>query len=280
MSEGGNQDQIDFWNGWMGDRWVAQQEAMDELLSPLSTALIDAVAVAPDERVLDVGCGCGGTSLILAGAGARVTGVDVSEPMLDHARTRALHGGDGNDRLQFLLADASAQSFQPEFDVLFSRFGVMFFNDPVAAFTNLRTALKPGGRVCFLCWQRADLNSWVSVPLAAAQEFLPKTEALDPRAPGPFAFADPDYVVGILDQAGFTDARTTALTATMRLGGDAAEAATFSARIGPVSRALVDLDDEGREKVLETIAGALEAHAGDDGVSLGAACWIVTARSD
>jgi SAM-dependent methyltransferase len=276
MSESANQDQIDFWNGWMGDRWVAHQEAMDELLQPLSGALIDAAAVQADEQVMDVGCGCGGTSLTLAAAGARVTGVDVSEPMLNHARQRAA----GDDRLRFVLADASTEVFEPEFDVLFSRFGVMFFNDPVAAFTNLRTALKPGGRVCFLCWQRADLNSWVAVPLAAAQAFLPEAEPLDPQAPGPFAFADPDYVVGILDQAGFSDPRATTLDASIRLGGSPAEAAEFSARIGPVSRALVDLDDAGRQRVLDTVAEALTAHTDADGVTLGAACWIVTATAD
>ncbi len=272
--EGPNADQIEFWNGWMADRWVANQVAMDQLLVPLSEALISAAAVAPGERVLDVGCGCGDTTLALADLGGTVTGVDISEPMLTHARQRVL----GRDNPTFLLDDAAARGFEGEFDVLFSRFGVMFFADPVAAFTNLRSALRPDGRVCFLCWQRPDLNSWVAVPMAAVQPLLPESEPVDPRAPGPFAFADPGYVTGILEDAGFLDVRLEALERPMRLGAGPAEAAEFVARIGPVSRAVAELDEEARQNVMATLEQALASHADDAGVALGAACWIVSAQ--
>jgi SAM-dependent methyltransferase len=270
----GNADQIEFWNGWMGARWVEQQVFMDRLLEPLGDALLQAAAVGSGQRVLDVGCGCGGTTLAVARAGAQATGIDVSAPMLAHARTRA----GGADNPTFIEADAALHPFAGDYDLVLSRFGVMFFNDPVVAFTNLRTALRPGGRLCVLCWRAPQENPWVAVPMAAAQPFLPPTEPLDPRAPGPFAFADSEYVTTILRDAGFADVEVTALDRPLVLGADAEAATEFIARIGPVSRTLADLDEDERRPILDAVAGALAPHAGADGVALGAACWIVTAR--
>ncbi|TDJ25619.1 MAG: class I SAM-dependent methyltransferase, partial [Gammaproteobacteria bacterium] len=147
-ASGPNEAQIEYWNSWMGERWVQNQEDLDQLLAPLSEAAINATALQEGERVLDVGCGCGTTSLVMADRGAITTGIDVSRPMLEHARTRA----EGRSNPEFVLADAALHEFNGDFDLLFSRFGVMFFVEPVAAFANLRSALRPGGRVCFLCW--------------------------------------------------------------------------------------------------------------------------------
>jgi SAM-dependent methyltransferase len=272
-ASGPNEAQIEYWNSSMGERWAQNQENLDRLLAPLSEAAINATALKEGERVLDVGCGCGATSLAMADRGADTTGIDVSQPMLDHARSRA----EGRSNPQFLLADAALEEFSGDYDLLFSRFGVMFFVEPVAAFANLRTALRPGGRVCFVCWQPADRNPWVAVPMAAALQFLPPAEPLDPRAPGPFAFGDADYVGDILTQAGFDNVQATPLEHPLSLGEDASVAAEFITRIGPVSRVLVDLDQAVRDDLMNEVRTALQSHQSDRGVELGAACWIVTA---
>ncbi|TDJ40759.1 MAG: class I SAM-dependent methyltransferase [Gammaproteobacteria bacterium] len=272
-ASGPNEAQIEYWNSWMGERWVQNQEDLDQLLAPLSEAAISAAGVRRNERALDVGCGCGATSLVMADRGAITTGIDVSRPMLEHARTRA----EGRSNPEFVLADAALHEFNGDFDLLFSRFGVMFFVEPVAAFANLRSALRSGGRVCFLCWQPADRNPWVSVPMAAVLPFLPPSEPVDPRAPGPFAFGDADYVSDILTQAGFDDVQAAPLERPLSLGQNATIAAEFVTRIGPVSRVLVDLDEARRNELVAEVRTTLSPYERAEGVALGAACWIVTA---
>ena len=272
-ASGPNEAQIEYWNSWMGERWVQNQEDLDQLLAPLSEAAISAAGVRRNERALDVGCGCGATSLVMADRGAITTGIDVSRPMLEHARTRA----EGRSNPEFVLADAALHEFNGDFDLLFSRFGVMFFVEPVSAFANLRTALRSGGRVCFLCWQPADRNPWVSVPMAAVLQFLPPSEPVDPRAPGPFAFGDADYVSDILTQAGFDDVQAAPLERPLSLGQNATIAAEFVTRIGPVSRVLVDLDEARRNELVAEVRTTLSPYERAEGVALGAACWIVTA---
>jgi len=272
-ASGPNEAQIEYWNSWMGERWVQNQEDLDQLLAPLSEAAISAAGVRRNERALDVGCGCGATSLVMADRGAITTGIDVSRPMLEHARTRA----EGRSNPEFVLADAALHEFNGDFDLLFSRFGVMFFVEPVAAFANLRSALRSGGRVCFLCWQSADRNPWVSVPMAAVLPFLPPSEPVDPRAPGPFAFGDADYVSDILTQAGFDDVQAAPLERPLSLGQNATIAAEFVTRIGPVSRVLVDLDEARRNELVAEVRTTLSPYERAEGVALGAACWIVTA---
>jgi SAM-dependent methyltransferase len=274
-ASGPNEAQIEYWNSSMGERWAENQENLDQLLAPLSEAAISAAMLQEGERVLDVGCGCGATALAMADQGAIATGIDISQPMLAQARSRA----EGRSNPEFVLADAALQEFNGDYDLMFSRFGVMFFVEPVAAFANLRTALRSGGRVCFLCWQPADRNPWVSVPMAAALQFLPPSEPMDPKAPGPFAFGDSDYVSDILTQAGFDDVRVTPLEHPLSLGEDATVAAEFITRIGPVSRVLVDLDQSRRDDLMNEVRTALQPHQGDRGVELGAACWIVTAAN-
>jgi SAM-dependent methyltransferase len=146
-----NEDQIKFWNETAGQNWTVLQERMDANLAAIGDAVLAFANAKPGEVVLDVGCGTGATSLALARAGAKVTGLDISRPMLDLARSRAIQAGLD---ISFIEADASAHAFQPEFDLVFSRFGVMFFDDPVGAFANLHKALKPGGRLAFVCWRR------------------------------------------------------------------------------------------------------------------------------
>jgi SAM-dependent methyltransferase len=272
-ASGPNEAQIEYWNSAMGEQWAQNQENLDRLLAPLSEAAISAAALQQGERVLDVGCGCGATALAMADQGAIATGIDVSQPMLAKARSRA----EGRSNPEFVLADAALHGFNGDYDLLFSRFGVMFFVEPVAAFTNLRSALRTGGRVCLLCWQPADRNPWVSVPMSVARKLLPPADPVDPKAPGPFAFGDAEYVNDILTQAGFSAVQATPLERSLSLGRDATAAAEFVTRIGPVSRALVNLDDARRDEIMNEIRITLESHTGDQGVELGAACWIVTA---
>ena len=203
-----NAAQIEYWNAGAGETWAAMQRVLDDELGPLGEAGIALLAPKAGERVIDIGCGCGATSLDLAqavGPGGAVLGVDISAPMLTVARTRAADAG--LPQAKFIEGDAQVHGFDAgAFDSVFSRFGVMFFADPPAAFANIRRALKPGGRLTFVCWRAVMENPWMTLPaMAALQHLPPLTEAVDADGPGPFAFADPAKVRGILAAAGFAD---------------------------------------------------------------------------
>lgn len=270
-----NQEQIDYWNGEAGATWVTAQERLDAMLAPISDALIDRAAVRAGERAIDVGCGCGATSIELARRGAAVWGIDISGPMLDRARSRSA----GVKNVAFSRKDAAEADFTPDHDLLFSRFGVMFFADPPGAFRNLHGALRAKGRLAFVCWQAPRDNPWVAIAGRAIQPFLPEPEVEpDPKAPGPFAFADPDYVRGILDAAGFAAIELEDFRTTLHLADDLEKAIEFQGQVGPVARALAELEGEKREAALAATRDALAPHVTDAGLDLGAACWIVTAR--
>lgn len=231
------------------------------------------------ERVLDIGCGCGATSLALAktvGAAGRVHGVDVSRPMLRIARERAMEEG---ANVVFLEADASAQAFRPEWDLVFSRFGVMFFADPVAAFANIRGALAPGGRLVFVCWRALLENVWAARPLAAAMDLLPPLPPTDQNSPGPFAFADESRLIGILSQAGFSDVDVQKLDTVMNMGATLDDAAHAALSIGPLARASGDLGEEIRETIRGRVRGALGDFETPAGIVPPAACWLARARN-
>jgi len=268
-----NQQQIDYWNGEAGATWVRAQARLDVMLAPLSAVAIDAADPTEAERVIDVGCGCGTTTLEMVARGAFVWGVDISEPMLAHARQRAA----GLKNVAFSVADASTQALTADHDLVFSRFGVMFFDDPVAAFKNLRSGLKAGGRMVFLCWQAPRNNPWVSIGGAAIQPFLPEEDAPDPQAPGPFAFADPDYLRGILEQAGFADINIDSVKMDLRVGKDLDDAMEFQSQVGPAARALAELSGAQRDAALDAARTALEPFVSDAGVILGRATWLVRA---
>lgn len=243
-----NQDQVDFWNGKMGHEWVVLQERMDANLSAIHDALMRFAAPKPGEAVLDIGCGTGTTSMALAdavGSQGRVFGIDISRTMLALAAER----GQGRANLSFAEADASRATFQPEYDLLFSRFGVMFFDDPIGAFANLHRALKPGGRLAFVCWRTPPENAWASAPIAAAKPFLPDAPPPDPLAPGPFAFADPQRILSILTDVGFHFVETREFDGVMDMGKDLDQAAAYTLRIGPLARAAAELDDVTKAKI-------------------------------
>jgi len=273
---GGNAEQIEFWNGDAGATWARRQQRMDALLAPISDAAMQACRIATGDRVLDVGCGCGDTTLRMSQRGALATGVDVSQPMLARARERATAGAHA---ASFIHGDAAVTSFATKYDLLFSRFGVMFFDAPTAAFTNLRRALRAGGALCFVCWQPVQRNAWIWTPMTAARPLLPPQPTPDPRAPGPFAFADPDYVREILGGAGFADVRIDALTTSLLLGDDVDAALEMVCEVGPLSRSLAGLDPTVRARIIDAVREPLQANLTPAGVSLGAACWIVHASN-
>jgi SAM-dependent methyltransferase len=248
-------------------------------LRPLGLEAQAALSPQPGERVLDIGCGGGETSLDLAQAvspGGAVLGVDISRTLLEMAERRA-EGLDADVR--FEAADAQTSDFGGErFDAAYSRFGVMFFADPVAAFANILKALRPGGRIAFVCWRTPQENPLMTAPLKAAEHLMPPLPPSDPLAPGPFAFADPERVRRILGQAGFGQVAIRPFDA--KAGGWAPdEALVVAQRVGPLGTILRENPDL-RPKVLDAVAGELQRHTGADGtVRMDAAVWIVTATA-
>jgi len=277
---GDNSEQIKDWNGPLGQRWVEDQETLDALTAPFGAAAIEAAEPAAGERVNDLGCGCGATSIALAeavGRGGTVLGVDISRPMLDLARRR----GAGLQQLKFEEADASSARLPDGQDLIFSRFGGMFFADPAPAYAHLRRALKPGGRLAMVCWQGAKENLWAAVPVQAARTALGITPAPpDPFAPGPFAFGDAERVRGILKDAGFTDIEAEAFENPMFMGDTPNAAALSSTRLGPVSRLVREAGPDKLDIIVRAVEAALTPLAATDGrVALPGRAWIFTAQA-
>jgi SAM-dependent methyltransferase len=271
--------QAEYWNDAGGISWVVGQEQLDVQLEPFGVLAMDAAAIQAGELVLDVGCGCGATALDLAarvGASGRVVGLDVSAPMLERARER----GAGLP-IDFLLGDAATHPLSPgSFDVLFSRFGVMFFDDPPSAFAHLRTALKREGRVSMVVWQSVADNPWVSVPVAAVAEVIEPPALGAVGEPGPFSLADPEHLATLLREAGYVDVSLEGRDMEMTVGGglpfDAA--VEFTLERGPLRRVLASATPEIRAAAAERVTDALSRYEGPSGVRMPAAVWIVTAR--
>jgi SAM-dependent methyltransferase len=230
-----------------------------------------------------VGCGGGATVIELArrvGPTGHVLGVDISEMLAAHARDRIAAERLLNAELQ--VADAaSAQLVSADADLLFSRFGVMFFSQPDAAFTHLRRAMRPGGRLLFVAWRSRQENAWVTVPLEAGNPFLPPEPKAEPGAPGPYAFADAKRVQAILLAGGWQDISIASHEAPVRLSkaGDLDGAVAFATRIGPLSRRLSDIEPVTRSRIEQAVKDALRPFDGADGVTLTGTFWIVSARA-
>jgi SAM-dependent methyltransferase len=264
-----NAYQVADWNGSSGERWVANQVRLDAMLAGFGEAAIAAAAPVAGERVLDIGCGAGATSRALAqrvGTQGRVLGLDISESLIARARDVAIAG----PHLAFEVADASSAALpEAAYDLLFSRFGVMFFEDPTAAFAHMRRALKPGGRIAFVCWRGAGENDWGRLPLAAIAAIVPLPAPPAPEAPGPFAFGDRDRVMRILSGAGFADIRAEAIE----------DALEMAFEVGPLSRALADQPDDIRARAATAVRAAYATKPGHKAVMIDGAAWIVTARA-
>jgi len=275
-----NADQIAYWNGPGGQRWADRQAGQDVLLKPIADLLIDRAAPKPGERVVDVGCGSGATTIAFAqkvAPSGHAFGVDISGPMLERARASAPK----ELPVDFALADATIYPFDSaSVDLLASRFGVMFFADPVLSFANMRKALKPAGRLAFACWREPRENPFFMAPLHAAYKHVPKLPPQGPDDPGPFAFASEERVRRILEGAGFTGIRMEAcpLLLDTAIGGGLDRAVQGALEIGPASRALEGQPEELRQAAVHSIREALAAFVKGDAVLMPASIWIVTAR--
>jgi SAM-dependent methyltransferase len=276
-----NEAQIEHWNSEPGQHWVDQQDRYDRMLAPYADQLLAAAAIEREEHVLDIGCGTGTTTLGAAAAAAPgdVLGIDISEPMIAHARRRARH--DGMENARFDVADAQTVALDRSAqDVAISRFGTMFFDDPTAAFANVAGCLRADGRLAFVCWQALAQNEWMLRPTAAIAQVLPLPEPPQPRSPGPFAFGDPDYVGTVLRDAGFRAVELEALVGSLLLGGGSSLDETVDWLRGTtLARAVFsDADPDTVDRAVASVRAALAPHEGADGVRLAAAAWLVRAR--
>jgi SAM-dependent methyltransferase len=276
-----NADQIAYWNGAGGQRWAERQPVQDILLQPVADLLIGRARIKPGERILDIGCGSGSTTFAFAKAaspGGHVTGVDISAPMLARAKENTPAGAP----VEFILADATIHSFAPEsFDLLASRFGVMFFADPVASFTNMHRAMRRSGRLAFACWREPRENPFFMVPLQAVYQHVPKLPPVGPEDPGPFAFASEERVTRVLTAAGFSNVAMEpcklALDVAVGRGLDAAIEGAL--QIGPAARALADQPPDVVAAAAKSVREALAPHAKGQTVLLDGSIWIVTAQA-
>jgi ubiquinone/menaquinone biosynthesis C-methylase UbiE len=276
-----NADQIAYWNGPNGQRWTDRQASQDVLLAPVSQLLIDRIAPKAGDRIIDIGCGCGATSIALAERVAPdgfVLGVDISAPMLERARQLAPK----ELPLDFAQADATVYPFEAgKFDLVVSRFGVMFFAEPAVSFANLRKAMRPKGRVVFACWREPKENPWMMAPLQAVYRHVPRLPQVGPEDPGPFAFASEERVKRILSEAGYTDIAMEACNIALDIAiGRGLEAATDAAlEIGPSARALDGHPPEVRSAARASVRDLLAPYVRGETVPLPGSIWIVTARS-
>jgi SAM-dependent methyltransferase len=269
----GNADQIEFWNGKASERWLHFEEARHALIEPLSRRVLEAAAAQPGERVLDIGCGPGSTTATLAkqvGENGHVLGVDISAPLL----ARACEQLSGYDNVSFIQADAQTHAFEPgAFDLAFSRFGVMFFADPGAAFANIRAALAPGGRLTIACWRALAENALFSGPLEVIKRFIDLPRP-NPDAPGSFSLADEDKLRAVLTGAGFADVVIEQVDETMSVPGPLDEAVKFILRMGPAGAALEGATSEVVAEVHAALAEALAPRLKDGALHFTGSIWV------
>jgi ubiquinone/menaquinone biosynthesis C-methylase UbiE len=274
----GSADQTERWNGATGCAWVEEQETVDRMYKPIEDLLVDAIVASAPRRVLDVGCGTGGTTVAVArrlGPNADCIGVDISEPMLGAARLRAERMA---TTARFIRADAQTYAFEPaSVDAIMSRFGVMFFDDPVAAFANLRRAARAGADLRFVSWRAPDENPFMTTAERAAAPILPNVPPRVPDAPGQFGFADAKRVRRILDESGWTDIDFQPID--VECAFPETELTRYSMRFGPVGQLLSDTDESTRVRVVEAVRAAFEPYVRGADVRFVAACWMMAARA-
>jgi SAM-dependent methyltransferase len=273
--------QREYWSGKTGDEWARQADRMDATLAPMTKAALDRAAFKAGERAVDIGCGAGATTLAIAravGPSGAAVGVDISPQLLNAARERASAAA---LPAQFIEADAGVEKFGDDFDVAFSRFGVMFFEHPAQAFANIRAAMRPGGRLVFLSWRAFEGNEWAMIPVAAIIPMLTAPLALpNPDAPGPYGLSDDAKIKRVLAESGWRDIDVSPWDGPIAMGGGGSvdDAVDFVLRIGPCARAMAEqkLDlNEARRRLTDALA---PRHNGA-GVIMNAGCWLVTARA-
>ena len=278
-----NADQISFWNGDMAANWVEHDALMEAMLAPLGASVLDTLTLSAGTRVLDVGCGCGHSTLSLAqriGPDGSVTGIDVSAPMLALAEQLAKENTAERATITFLQADAQTHSFDPEsLDGVFSRFGVMFFEDSYAAFKNIYTSIKQGGQLAFVCWQNPSLNPWQSLSIGVIKDFL-DLPSPPPKSPGPFAFEDKSYLLDILQTSNFRNIEIidNQEDITMFSGKTLKEACEDYLTINPVVTEMLKNSNETlKEEILNALMDKFSAFDKGDGLLFPSATWVVSA---
>jgi SAM-dependent methyltransferase len=274
-----NHDQATLWNEGSGQAWVEMQVTLDRMLAPFATLLVEQGLDDETRHVLDVGCGAGATTLAAArrvGRGGSAVGVDISAPLIEAAKKRALQDEAGN--VQFVNADAQTHAFEPQhFDAVISRFGVMFFDDPVGAFTNIRRGARSDARLAFIAWRSPAENPFMTTGARAAAPLLPPSPTPDPNAPGQFAFADADRVRGILEDSGWTRIEVRPVDIAAAVAKQ--DLLVFVTKLGPVGAALREADPPTRERVSAVVRAAFEPFIQNDEARFNAACWLVSARA-
>jgi SAM-dependent methyltransferase len=270
--------QTKLWNGASGRAWVETQELLNRIFRPFEDLLVDAVRAQSGRRVLDIGCGTGSTTLAIArlvGAKGSCTGIDISDPMIAAARLRAERE---HTPASFIRANAETHTFQPaSFDMIISRFGVMFFDDSVRAFANLRGAATDNAHLRFIAWRSAEENPFMTTAERAAAPLLPNLPPRRADAPGQFAFGDPRRVQTILEQSGWAGIDIRPLDIVCSLGE--ANLNEYLGRLGPVGVALQEVDEPTRTEVIKTVRPAFDPYVQGSTVSFTAACWMVSAKA-
>ena len=277
---GPNASQIESWDGPGGQHWVAEAERYDRMTRSFGERIIEAAAPGPGEQVLDIGCGNGAVALAvsaLVAPGGSVMGLDVSGPMLAYARRRAEQARIAS--VSFRQGDAQVYPLpRAGFDAVVSRFGVMFFDDPVAAFANIGRALRPGGRIAFTCWRDLIVNDWLMVPAGAALQYVPMPDLGQPGAPGPFSLADPERVHQVLRDAAFAQIALEEITRPMPMGSSADDVLAFMRGTEMAHVLMTGVDSGTAERAWAAVKAALQAHAEPAGITLAGTAWLVTAR--
>jgi ubiquinone/menaquinone biosynthesis C-methylase UbiE len=276
-----NADEIAYWNGPGGQRWLNRQASQDALLAPIGEILLERAAPRAGQFVLDIGCGCGATTFALArrvAPGGHVLAIDVSALMLGRARQLAPIGLP----IEFALADATVYPFESErADLLCSRFGVMFFADPVRSLGNVRRGLRSGAHLAFTCWRQPRENPWLLMPLQEAYRHVPRLPEVGPEDPGPFSFAEERRIRDVLERAGFSAIRVEPVDLLLDLanGGGLEAAVDTAVGMGPASRALDGQPPALRAAAEASIRAALARHLVADSVPVASALWVVTATN-
>jgi SAM-dependent methyltransferase len=273
-----NDEQIQAWNGPSGRAWIDAQATLDGMFHRFAEVLASEARGAQSRAILDVGCGTGATTLALseaAGPGAHCVGVDLSQPMIEVARERAARAG---SRAQFMAGDAGSLDFgTARFDLFVSRFGVMFFAEPVLAFAHLREAAADGALLRCISWRSPAENPFMTAAERAAAPWLPDLPPRDPQAPGQFAFADPARVHDILSAAGWSAVELRPLDVECSLS--ASELDDYMTRLGPIARLLPDLDDSVRSRVLAAMRTGFAPYMHANEARYTAACWMIAAHA-
>ena len=282
MTDQANAGMAEFWNGKGGENWLSREARLEASLRPFGQQAMAAGAITAGQRILDIGFGCGDSAIELAGKvgpEGQVHGVDISLAMVDAANKKAVKMDIAN--VSFECADAQTKAFQlASYDLVFSRFGVMFFDDPIGAFKNIYSALKPGGRLAFICWAPRNQNAWVGLPLQVVAKHLTLPAPPGLEEPGPFSLSEELRVNSILGAAGFANIAVEPYQIPFVLGGDVDEALSFLMQLAPSGGAInnAEADQETRARIALDMADLLKSHTNNKGVSMGATALLVTAN--